>query len=89
MRASTLFTIFGSIHGLTSLRKTKESETVFDKRKNMKEKLNQFLDGCGLSGIWTSTSFKTTKDRENRCASLTDKLIEVSGQPLFTNAFWN
>ncbi|KAA8914567.1 hypothetical protein FN846DRAFT_896963 [Sphaerosporella brunnea] len=51
---------------------------MFPERRGMKDKLNQFLDGCGLSGIWTSTSFRSTADRENRCAALTDKLIDVS-----------
>ena len=54
---------------------------IFPHRKNAMESLDRFLDECGLSGIWTSTSFGTTKDRESRCASLTDKLIEVG--PLF------
>lgn len=44
----------------------------------MKEKLNKFLEECGLGGAWNSMSFKATKDREGKCAALTDKLIEVS-----------
>jgi neurofibromin 1 len=58
---------------------------LFPQRRGMKERLNQFLDGCGLSGIWTSTSFKSTADRESRCAALTDKLIEVSLRRLYRN----
>jgi neurofibromin 1 len=50
---------------------------MFTNRKSMKKNLDLLLDGLGLGGIWTSTSFKSTKDREKRCAYLTDKLIEV------------
>ncbi|KAI5797697.1 hypothetical protein EDC01DRAFT_36289 [Geopyxis carbonaria] len=51
---------------------------MFPNRRDQKEKLDQFLEDSGLSGIWTATSFNfCTKERENRCASLTDGLIEV------------
>lgn len=48
----------------------------FANRRDSKEALATFLDRWGLGGIWFSTSFKTTKDLEKRCAVLTIKLIE-------------
>jgi neurofibromin 1 len=39
--------------------------------------LSTVLEEIGFSGLWRSSSFKTTKDQEKRCALLTDKLIEV------------
>lgn len=50
----------------------------FANRRDSKELLAGFLDRWGLGGMWFSTSFKTTKDLEKRCAGLTDKLIEAS-----------
>jgi len=85
-----LETVLGTSHNRALLKEANalmcaiSKNQIFPQRKNMKEKLNSFLDNCGLSGIWTSTSFKTTVDRENRCAALTDKLIEVCGRTLST-----
>jgi neurofibromin 1 len=42
-----------------------------------KETLAYRLARWGLSGIWTATSFRSTKEFEKRCAGLTDRLIEV------------
>ncbi|KAI5802565.1 hypothetical protein FPQ18DRAFT_365113 [Pyronema domesticum] len=53
-------------------------DPAFPQRRNMKDSLDRFLEGCGLGGIWEATSFKSIKDKEKRCAHSTDKLIEVS-----------
>ncbi|KAL7276775.1 Ras GTPase activating protein ira2 [Rhizina undulata] len=57
----------------------------FANRGDIKNKFTRYLKDWGLSGIWTASSVKTTKDLERRCTALTDKLIEVqnSHPPLF------
>lgn len=83
-----LDTILGTSHNRALLKEANallcaiSKNQMFPQRKNMKEKLNLYLDSCGLLGIWTSTSFKATVDRENRCAELTDKLIDVGCRAL-------
>lgn len=51
---------------------------LFPNRRNQRERLDKYLEDSGLGGLWHSTSFRATKDREVQCALLTEKLVEVS-----------
>lgn len=49
----------------------------FAKRPDSREILADLLERWGFSGVWTATSFKSTRELERRCAGLADRLIEV------------
>src|SRR3954471_12502652 len=53
------------------------ADSRFVDTSNSVDMLSTMLEEIGFSGLWRSSSFRTTMDQEKRCALLTDKLIEV------------
>jgi neurofibromin 1 len=40
--------------------------------------LGEVLDDIGFGGLWVSSTFHSSSERDRHCTILTDKLIEVS-----------
>ncbi len=40
--------------------------------------LVEVLEDIGFGGLWRSSTFKTSLERDKRCPLLTEKLVEVS-----------
>jgi neurofibromin 1 len=67
----------GTLRAAHSLVSTISADHRFSDASQSEELLENVLEEIGFSGLWTSSTFKMTKDYEKRCAVLTDKLIEV------------
>lgn len=64
----------------TLTRNPKLSDTV-----DTAQLLEDVLEDIGFGGLWVSSTFHSSAERDGHCTVLTDKLIEVSNTSYFFN----